>query len=328
MLSAIRARTHAIRIVLAAAVVATACATSRSYRDRGSEAEPRPGDKASVLGGAERRHRDGPSAEAGSRPAGGRGSKPMRFAVTGDHGTGGSAQYSVAGRMCAWRRNHPFRHVFTTGDNVYDSGEPSRFQDTFFDPYSCLLDRGVRFRSTLGNHDVRTANGYYQVARWAFGYKKQRKNYVVRKRGVRFVVANATDLRERWLRKKTRAQSGDRWTIVIFHFPVYSSGGYVTYSDWQQWMPDLFVKRGVDLVLNGHDHLYSVTKRLRGIRYVVTGGGGASLYACRDPAWPDFCRSRHHFLYVVAGKRRIWVRAVPPDGKPFHSFWTGGRPPG
>jgi hypothetical protein len=253
---------------------------------------------------------------------------PFRFAVVGDQGSGLPPQYRIARRMCSWRRHdHPFRLVFTTGDNVYPRGQPSRFDETFFKPYRCLLNRGARFHSALGNHDVVTANGDHQVSEPAFGYKSRKRNYVIRKRGMRFVVANATNLREHWLRKKTRPGQGDRWTIVIFHFPVYSPGQHGSYADWREWMPDLFVKRGVDLVLSGHDHLYAVTKSLKGIRYVVTGGGGASLYDCRDRWFAAVCRSRHHFLYVVARRNRLWVHAVPGEGEPFHSFSTDGRNP-
>jgi predicted phosphodiesterase len=252
---------------------------------------------------------------------------PLRFAVVGDAGSGLPVQYRVARRMCSWRKHHRFHLVFTTGDNIYDHGEPSRFAEAFFNPYACLLNNGARFHATLGNHDDDTLNGRPQVVTGAFGYKNEHRNYVIRKKGVRFVVVNATDLRRRWLRRRTRAQAGDRWTIVIFHYPVYSSGGYETYSDWRTWMPDLFERRGVDLVLNGHDHVYSVTRRLDGIRYVVTGGGGAPLYACHDRWYAATCRSRHHFLSVVARRHTLSVKAIPRSGDPFHSFRTRGRGP-
>jgi Calcineurin-like phosphoesterase len=310
--------TPAARTVLVVFVVAGTLLAACAAEGSSPSFAPRNG-RTSVLGNA-----TDPSGSAGSRPAGSH-PRTLRFAVVGDHGSGLPEQAQLAERMCSWRRNHSFRLVFTTGDNVYDNGELSRFDDTFMSPYECLLDRNVQFRSTLGNHDVRTANGNLQVAEGAFGYKHHRRNYVVRKKGVRFVVANATDLREHWLRKKTTAQRGDRWTIVIFHYPVYSSGGYETHADWRDWMPDLFAKRGVDLVLSGHDHLYSATKRLRGIRYVVTGGGGASLYACHHHWYTDSCRSRHHFLYVVATRRHLWVRAIPREHEPFDSFFTRGR---
>ncbi len=91
-------------------------------------------------------------------------------------------------------------------------------------------------------------------------------------------------------------------------------------------MPRLFRRRGVDLVLNGHDHLYTVTKPLRKIRYVVTGGGGKDLYPCGPPLRvTDVCVERFHFLYVIARRHHIRVKAVPIKGRPFEGFRTAGR---
>jgi hypothetical protein len=82
----------------------------------------------------------------------------------------------------------------------------------------------------------------------------------------------------------------------------------------------MFEDAGVDLVLAGHDHLYSVTKRIHGIRYVVTGGGGAPTYPCSDKWFVDVCRERRHFLYVTVSADRMRVSAVPAFGEPFDSF--------
>jgi hypothetical protein len=78
--------------------------------------------------------------------------------------------------------------------------------------------------------------------------------------------------------------------------------------------------------LNGHEHLYMATTKLRRIVYVVSGGGGASLYDCGETRWfVARCASRNHFLYVSAGPDRLTVKAVPPAGRPFHRFATTGR---
>jgi hypothetical protein len=140
------------------------------------------------------------------------------------------------------------------------------------------------------------------------------------------VIADSTDMDRDWLSDATRARPGDRWTIVVFHHPVYTAGTYKAYSaTLRPELPRLFRERGVDLVLNGHDHLYFASKSLRRIRYVVTGGGGATLYRCTGAWYTAACRARNHFLYVVAGPERITVRAIPITGPPFHRFATTGR---
>lgn len=246
------------------------------------------------------------------------------FAVLGDFGTGDSIQHAVAKRMCSWRDDHGFDLVLTTGDNVYPDGDPDRFQDAFYEPYECLLSNGVSFHAVLGNHDVQTDNGRPEIEDDGFGIPK--RNYVVRTGGVRFVMVDSNGLNMRFLRRATRAREGDRWTVVSLHHPVYSPGtGHGSEPGFRPRLPRLFRKRGVDLVLQGHDHVYAVTKPLKRIRYVVTGGGGAALYGCMDQWFSAKCAERHHFLYVTATADELTVRAVPAEGKVFHRFRTTGR---
>ena len=248
----------------------------------------------------------------------------LRFAVIGDYGSGFVSQQLVADRMCEWREEHGFRLVVTTGDNTYPDGAREHFQQKFFGPYDCLLREGVRFRASLGNHDHQTRRGRDVIEEPAFGMPS--RNFVIRTKGVRFVVADSTGMDREWLSEATRARSDDRWTIVVFHHPVYTAGTYKeSAAALRPELPRLFQERGVDLVLNGHDHLFFASKSLRKIRYVVTGGGGATLYRCTDAWYAAACQARNHFLYVVAGNERITVRAVPISGPPFHRFATTGR---
>ncbi|MDQ3646493.1 MAG: metallophosphoesterase [Actinomycetota bacterium] len=249
---------------------------------------------------------------------------PFRFAVIGDFGAANDAEWSVAARMCRWHDLHPFSLVLTTGDNVYPDGAPSDFDAAFKQPFDCLFDRGVSFRASLGNHDIATDNGAPEIADPAFGMRGHK--YVVRRGGVRFVIFDSNQITGPWLTDALRSEPGDRWTVVVFHHPVFSSGtGHGSTPGFRPWMPRLFRRNGVDLVLNGHDHIYAVSDPLRRIRYVVTGGGGARLYDCRARWFTDRCAARHHFLTVVAGADEITVRAVPPAGRPFDSFKTSGR---
>lgn len=248
----------------------------------------------------------------------------MRFAVIGDFGAGTSDQFDIANRMCRWRENHPFKRVFTTGDNIYDFGHPSLFESRFFEPYDCLLDGGVRFHFALGNHDYLTDRGRPEIREPAFGMKGRR--YVMRLKGVRFVVADSNEMDRAWLSRALRTEPGDLWTVVLFHHPVYSTGEHGSTPGYAPDLPEMFRKRGVDLVLNGHDHLLHVSRSLRRIRYVVTGGGGARLYACNEDRWfTATCLSQHHFMYFVVRETRIEVRAVPKTGAPIYRFSTTGR---
>lgn len=248
----------------------------------------------------------------------------FRFAVIGDFGTGLEEQYRVARRMCFWREIHPFDHVVTTGDNVYDTGDPDDFDSKFFRPYDCLFDSGVRWHAVLGNHDVGTDHGRPELEEPAFGMKG--RNYVMRKNGVRFVMWDSTTSNRRWLRRRLAEEPGDRWTVVSFHHPVFTPGVHGPTPGYRPSLPRLFARKGVDLVINGHDHIYARMPLKRKVRYVVTGGGGAGLYDCVRPDRAQVCIERHHFLYVVARKGQLIVRAVPISGGPIDYFTTTGRP--
>lgn len=247
----------------------------------------------------------------------------LRFAVLGDWGAGTEEQFRLADRMCSWRERHPFDLVLTTGDNIYDEGHPDFFRDRFFRPYSCLLRNDLRFRAVLGNHDIGTDNGRPELREPRFGMRA--RNYVIRKNGVRFVMWDSNTADRGWLRRNLGEGRGDRWTVVSFHHPVFTPGPHGNTAGFAPSLPRLFRKKSVDLVVNGHDHLYALMPEKRRIRYVVTGGGGARLYGCENPEATEVCIARHHFLYVVAGEKRLVVRAVPISGRPFHNFATEGR---
>ena len=275
------------------------------------------------------------------------GPEAWAFAVIGDLGTGHPAERAVTRRMCSFQHRHPFDVVFTTGDNVYPDGDPGAFDAAFKEPLSCLTDAGVAVHASLGNHDVRTDDGLPEIDDPAFGMEG--RNYVLRIRGVRFVVWDSTSENFRWLRRHLGRGEGDAgqrggaemgaaqgaaqdgkhgggaFTVVLFHHPVYSPGTvHGSTPGFAPRLPRMFERHGVDLVLNGHDHLYAVSKPLHGIRYVVTGGGGADLYGCGGDAFSEQCTSAHHFLYVAVrpGALRGW--AIPPQGPPLGSFTVRG----
>lgn len=114
--------------------------------------------------------------------------------------------------------------------------------------------------------------------------------YYVDYQGVRFIGLNTNvqsipDLMAKqtaWLEGLLK-DNPNKWTVVTFHHPVYSTTGTRNNPVVRaQWAP-LFEKYGVDLVLQGHDHSYgrgnlksarqSATTH-NGVSYVVSVSGG------------------------------------------------------
>ena len=77
----------------------------------------------------------------------------LTFAVLGDTGTGGREQIEVGNLLAEYHKVVPFKIVFMLGDNLYGGEPPKDYEKKFERPYKALLDRGVKFYASLGNHD-------------------------------------------------------------------------------------------------------------------------------------------------------------------------------
>src|SRR5687767_2256692 len=84
----------------------------------------------------------------------------FKFAVHGDFGTGDRTQYQLADIMGRVHDKFKYSLVVLVGDNLYGSERPQDFKKKFEDPYKKLLDAGVKFYASLGNHDAREQRFY------------------------------------------------------------------------------------------------------------------------------------------------------------------------
>jgi hypothetical protein len=84
----------------------------------------------------------------------------------------------------------------------------------------------------------------------------------------------------------------------------------------------ILVRHHVDLLFAGHDHLYQ-RGEAGGLRYIVTGGGGAGLYdaSCGVPHKPACDEDgmqklavEHHFIALRIDKHAIEMCPRRPDG--------------
>ena len=97
--------------------------------------------------------------------------------------------------------------------------------------------------------------------------------------GVRFVMINSNDRLEeqaRWMDSVLSANP-NRWTVVAFHHPLYSSGRERDDRKTRDAFLPLFDKYHVALVLTGHDHTYARSHRLAN-NSVVSGNLSGTVY--------------------------------------------------
>jgi hypothetical protein len=195
----------------------------------------------------------------------------LKFMVLGDFGNGKPEQYQLADQMAKVRARFPAKLVITVGDNLYGGERPQDFKRKFEDPYKVLLDAGVKFYASLGNHDSRDQSRYglfNMDGRTFYSFKAPDEN-------VKFVAIESdypTPKQIAWLQQEL--QTGEEWIIPYFHHPLYASGKHGSRMSLRRILEPLFVKSNVAVVFTGHEHFYERIKPQQGIVHFVAGSGG------------------------------------------------------
>jgi len=198
------------------------------------------------------------------------GKAPVLFLAIGDSGTGDRPQLEVASQIVRAHATFPFTFAIMMGDNLYGSEKASDYAEKFERPYKPLLDAGVEFYASLGNHDETNQRMYKP-----FNMNGERY-YTFKKGNVRFYALDSNYFDQKqadWL-AKALADAGEDWKICFFHHPIYSSGGrHGSELDLREQLEPLLLKHGVQVVFAGHEHFYERLKPQKGIHYFVNGGG-------------------------------------------------------
>jgi acid phosphatase type 7 len=232
--------------------------------------------------------------------------------------------------------------VLVLGDAVYDSGEPSEFQECYEPTWGRALDRT---RPVPGNHDYETdaAQGYFDF----FGSRAgaPRKGWYSYDLGAWHLIALNSNCREvggcdrgseqeRWLRADlNRHRTG--CTLAYWHHPRFSSG---VHHGSQEQVSDLWqalYEAGADVVLSGHEHNYERFAPLdptgdvdnaRGIQEFVVGTGGRSLHPFGRPLPGSELRESDTYgvLQLTLNADSYDWQFVPIDGRSFTDAGSGG----
>lgn len=195
----------------------------------------------------------------------------LRMMVIGDMGSGKQMQYDTAKMMVTYHQAYNFDTVLTVGDNIYGTDKAADMEKKFQEAYQPLLDQGVKFYATLGNHDSSNQR-FYQ-----FFNMDGKEYYEFDKDGVSFYALDSNYMDKKqldWLTQTLQADT-NKWKIAFFHHPPFSSGGFHgSDTKMRAALHPLFVKYGVDVVFTGHEHFYERIKPQDGVQYFITGSGG------------------------------------------------------
>jgi hypothetical protein len=248
----------------------------------------------------------------------------VRFAAIGDSGRGDPPQYEVSAQMQAFHKVFSYDFVVMLGDNVYDGGTPEYYRDRFELPYKPLLDDGVKFYATIGNHDFPNQPFYapFNMGGQRY-YTFKPPSLVTRIAGagddVRFFMIDTERLDRpelEWIDREM-GQSESEWKIPIFHRPIYTSGRYARPARaLRAALEPLFLKHGVKVAFSGHEHFYERIKPQQGITYFISGGAGslrAGDIRPTDLTDVGFDRDYHFMLIEISGDE-LYFQAISRTG--------------
>jgi hypothetical protein len=245
----------------------------------------------------------------------------LKFALIGDSGTGGAAQYEIGKRMAEAHALYPFELVLMTGDNIYGSERPRDFERKFELPYKALLDAKVKFYASLGNHDERDQRFYKLFNMGGELYY----TFKAPKQDVRFFALESTYMDRRqteWLEKELRGSDSD-WKIAFFHHPLYSSGGrHGSDVELRQVVEPLFLKYNVSAVFSGHEHFYERIKPQHGIFYMTSGGAGKLREGNIRPNTALTAKgfdADYHFVLLEIDDDEMYFQAISRRGQTIDS---------
>lgn len=195
----------------------------------------------------------------------------IKFLAVGDTGSGSKGQTELAGMMAEYRRIFPYEFAILMGDNIYGGENAQDMRRKFEDVYRPLLDGGVKFYASLGNHDESTQRNY---GLFNMGGKEYYR-FKVGEAAFYALNSNYMDKPQiEWMRSEL-GKDGSRWKIAFFHHPPYSSGGkHGSSMGLREIVEPIFVQNKVNVVFTGHEHFYERIKPQNGIFYFISGAGG------------------------------------------------------
>lgn len=204
--------------------------------------------------------------------------------------------------------------VFALGDNAYFSGTADEYRNCYAPTWG---RHASRTRPVPGNHDYLSpgAGPYYDyfganAGPYGLGYYSFTVGSWHAITLNSNIAVDRASAQAQWLRADLAA-SNALCTIAYWHHPLFTSGP----NGDQVRMRDIWrvlYDAGVDVVMNGHDHLYErfapqdpdgESDATRGIRQFTVGTGGVFLYQ------PVMVHANSEVRLVTFGVQKLTLRS-------------------
>lgn len=261
------------------------------------------------------------------------------FLAIGDSRTGLNIWNQVANLA------HTITPDFTifSGD-IVSNGKSTTDWDNWFNNGKTFIEGNLIFHS-MGNHDAFSVPTYQNVFELPKSVPETGTNlyYSFTYGEAVFISLNSEDAANveqyNWLLKTLKANAEKKWKIIFFHRPFYTIGGHAGEMDpyFGTWWK-AFDDYGVDLIVNGHDHMYERTKPLnrnvsttvpvaqygskpgQGRCEIVCGGAGAPLYSGKANWFIEVFQSKYNLCKFDVTKNSICNTTYDNNGNILDSF--------
>ena len=176
------------------------------------------------------------------------------------------------------RRNCDLSFIISAGDQIqsgYKKNESYDHNEIEYAGYlsPCVL-KSIPIATTIGNHDENSENYSYHFNlpnKSKLGSTVAGGDYYYRYGNTLFIMLNTNnkniDEHKKFIECVTKLNKDARWKVVTMHHDIYGSGEHSSTPSvvkLRYKLIPILEKNNIDVVLSGHDHIYSRSYILKG----------------------------------------------------------------
>lgn len=237
---------------------------------------------------------------------------PFQFAVIGDSRDGEEVYTQLIRRIIERKP----RFIIHLGDMITKPHEKE--WQAFFE-----ISRPINFPffPVIGNHETGNTRLGEEMYRKQFILPEGKTYYAFRAGGGIFIILDSEKGKGRivddqwlWL-ESILSSSNERFKLVFLHRPLFLPMDSLKIGKAMDKYPfdrdelhRLFLRTGVKAVFAADDHRYD-RRGKDNILYLITGGGGAPIYAFKDQG------GYFHYVWISVGKGKVEGEVVDLEGQ-------------